>query len=166
METIKKLFNKYYEAISYLFFGGLATLLNIAIAMTMQATLGSNFAAGVGNVLNNAICILFAYFTNRTWVFKSRAKGAEAWKEFVSFVTCRIGTAVADQLIMWFGVIFLGPRLTPAGFFTLVILGFGKSVSFSYEQLWYLGVKLFSQVVVIVSNYVFSKLFIFKNKEK
>lgn len=148
MQKIKALFDKYYEQISYLFFGGLATLLNFVILNLFQALFGIGFAAGIGNVINNAICILFAYWTNRTFVFKSRNVGRQALSEFGQFVSCRILTAVVDQLIMWLGVTVLGP-----------------SVTFVSAMLWPSVVKLFSQIVVILSNYVFSKLFIFKEKK-
>lgn len=65
----------------------------------------------------------------------------------MQFVSCRIATAVADQIIMWLGVTVLGVTLWL----------FGKDCG-------PLLVKLVAQVVVIVSNYVFSKLFIFKKK--
>lgn len=145
MQKLKALFSKYYEQISYLFFGGLATLLNFVILNILQATTGVAFAAGLGNVLNNAICILFAYWTNRSFVFKSKAHGSAAVQEFTKFVGCRIFTAVLDQLIMFLGVTVLGP-----------------SIGFMAAALWANLVKLFSQVVVVVSNYVFSKILIFK----
>ena len=147
MQKIKDLIVKYYEQLSYLFFGGLATLLNFVILNILQATAGVAFAAGLGNVLNNAICILFAYWTNRSFVFRSKSRGAAAWQEFTKFVGCRIFTAVVDQLIMWGGVSLLGPAIT-----------------FVSPELWANIVKLFSQVVVIVSNYVFSKILIFTKK--
>ncbi len=147
MQTIKNLFAKYYEQISYLFFGGLATLLNFVILNIFQLAFGLDFAAGVGNILNNAICILFAYWTNRSFVFRSKSRGAAAWQEFTKFIGCRIFTAVVDQFIMWGGVSGLGPLVT-----------------FVSPELWANIVKLFSQVVVIVSNYVFSKILIFTKK--
>lgn len=147
MEKLKTLFLKYYEQIAYLFFGGVATLLNFVLLNVFQAVGGLAFAAGAGNVLNNAICILFAYWTNRTFVFKSKNHGAEALREFGRFVGCRIFTAVVDQLLMFLGVTVLGPGVT-----------------FVAPALWANLVKLFSQVVVIVSNYVFSKILIFKKK--
>lgn len=149
MQKLKELFYKYYEQISYLFFGGLATLLSFALLVLFQALGGKAFAVGIGNVFNNAICILFAYWTNRTFVFKSKNKGKAALSEFTQFVSCRILTAVLDQLIMWLGGTVLGITLLLAG-----------------QDCGPLLVKLFSQVVVIVSNYVFSKLFIFKEKTK
>ena len=147
MQKLTDLIRKYYEQLSYLFFGGLATLLNFVILNIFQAAFGIGFATGVGNILNNAICILFAYWTNRNFVFLSKSHGAAAWQEFTKFVGCRIFTAVLDQLIMWGGVGGLGPMIT-----------------FVSPELWANIVKLFSQVVVILSNYAFSKILIFTKK--
>ena len=99
-------------------------------------------------VLDNILCILFAYVTNRMWVFCSSAKGMAAVREFVSFVTCRLGTLVLDVAVMWLGADLLGPML----------------IAPERQNLWFLGVKVFSNVLVIVANYVFSKLIIFKKK--
>lgn len=151
MKKIKELIEKYYEGLAYLFFGGLATLLNLVVFAVFQAVLGTGFATGAGNIIDNAICILFAYWTNRTFVFRSKNSGRAAWAEFAQFVSCRIGTMVLDQLIIWLGVSVVGP---------------GIALVAANQKLWAMGVKLFSQVVVIVSNYVFSKLFIFKKKDE
>ena len=149
MQKLKDFIKKYYEGLAYLFFGGLATLLNLVVFAAFQAAFGTVFAAGIGNVLDNIICILFAYWTNRTFVFRSKNSGQAALAEFGQFVACRIGTMVMDQVIIWLGISVLGPVV---------------SFSSANPQLWAMGVKLFSQVIVIVSNYVFSKLLIFKKK--
>ena len=52
-----------------------------------------------GNVLDNALCILFAYCTNRAFVFRSKTTGKAMAKEFGTFVTCRLGTMVLDAAI-------------------------------------------------------------------
>ena len=149
MQKIKEFIKKYYEGLSYLFFGGVATLLNLVLFAVFQFAFGTGFATGVGNILDKAICILFAYWTNRTFVFRSKNTGKAALAEFGQFVSCRLATMVLDQLIIWLGV---------------SVLGAGIAFAAANGQLWAMGVKLFSQVVVIVSNYVFSKLFIFKKK--
>ena len=141
MEKLKAFIKKYYEGFAYLFFGGLATLLNLVLFAVFQAVLGTGFATGIGNVLDNIICILFAYWTNRTFVFRSKNSGQAALAEFGQFVACRIGTMVMDQVIIWLGVSVLAPHVAFAA---------------ANADLWAMGVKLFSQVIVIVSNYVFS----------
>ena len=130
---LTELVKKYREPIAYLFFGGLATLLNIVLYVLFKTLFGYEAANSWGNVADNVICILFAYFTNRIWVFRSKAHGSAAVREFGSFVACRLGTLVVD---------------VPA----------------AYLGLWGVGVKVFSNVIVVVLNYVFSKLLIFKKK--
>ena len=149
MQKLKEFIQKHYEGLAYLFFGGVATLLNLVLFAAFQFAFGTGFAAGPGNILDNAICILFAYWTNRTFVFRSTNTGRAAWAEFVQFVSCRLATMVMDQLIIWAGVSLLGPRIAFAA---------------ANGQLWAMGVKLFSQVLVILSNYILSKVLIFTKK--
>ncbi len=149
MQKIKDFIVKYYEGLAYLFFGGVATLLNLVLFAVFQAAFGTDFAAGIGNVIDNILCILFAYWTNHTFVFRSENKGKAALAEFGQFVSCRIATMIMDQCIIWLGVSLIGPRV---------------AFAVANGELWAMGVKLFSQVIVILSNYVFSKLFIFKKK--
>ena len=78
MQKLKDFIKKYYEGLAYLFFGGVATLLNLVVFAVFQAAFGTDFATGLGNVLDNILCILFAYWTNRTFVFKSTNKGKAA----------------------------------------------------------------------------------------
>ena len=132
---LTELVKKYREPIAYLFFGGLATLLNIVLYVLFKTLFGYEAANSWGNVADNVLCILFAYFTNRIW-------------EFGSFVACRLGTLVVDAAIMFVGGNLVGPALVPA----------------AYLGLWGVGVKVFSNVIVVVLNYVFSKLLIFKKK--
>ena len=145
-ERLKQLWAKYYEQFTYLIFGGLATLLNIVLAMVFRSF---GMPTTLNTVLDNVICILFAYTTNRLWVFKSRSRGADALREFGSFIACRLGTMVMDVAVMWLGADVIGPALVPA----------------AWLGLWFLGVKVFSNVLVIVFNYVFSKKIIFIKKK-
>jgi len=135
MEQMRELFRKYREMIAYVFFGGATTVINIAVYGGL-AFMGCS--TGVANAAAWVISVAFAYVTNRRWVFGSGSRGKEALREAVSFVACRLGTGVMDEVIMIVGV----DRL----------------------HLWGLGVKVFSNVLVIVLNYVFSKLFIFRKK--
>lgn len=139
------MWKKYAEVINYLFFGVLATLLNIVLYAVFKLLFGYEAANSWGNVLDNVICILFAYWTNRTWVFTSRTHGRAAWNEFAKFVSCRLFTLVADAVIVYVGGNLIGPALVPAAWLTL----------------WGLGVKVLSNVVVVALNYVFSKRIVF-----
>ena len=84
MQKIKGFIQKYYEGLAYLFFGGVATLLNLVLFAVFQAAFGTAFASGAGNVIDNILCILFAYWTNRTFVFRSQNHGKAAWKSSAS----------------------------------------------------------------------------------
>mgnify|MGYP005842219407 CR=1 FL=1 len=97
---MKNWFIKHREVLAYLVFGVLTTLLNIVLYALFSRLFGYEAANSWGNVLDNVICISFAYVTNRAFVFASRTQGREALKEFGAFVTCRLGTLVLDAAIM------------------------------------------------------------------
>ncbi len=190
-----KFFKKHWEVLSYLIFGVLTTLLNIVLYALFSRLFGYTAANSWGNVLDNALCILFAYCTNRAFVFRSKTTGKAMAKEFGTFVTCRLGTMVLDAAIMIVGGNLLaaqgaalmeslfGSFLTVSGSYTgaaasaaasaagVAIIGGadGPTAVFvttriTAQEIWGLCVKVFSNVVVVVLNYVFSKLIIFKKK--
>ena len=192
---MSKFFKKHWEVLSYLIFGVLTTLLNIVLYALFSQLFGYTAANSWGNVLDNALCILFAYCTNRAFVFRSKTTGKAMAKEFGTFVTCRLGTMVLDAAIMIVGGNLLaaqgaalmeslfGSFLTVSGSYTgaaasaaasaagVAIIGGadGPTAIFvttliTAQELWGLCVKVFSNVVVVVLNYVFSKLIIFKKK--
>ena len=110
MEKLKAFIKKYYEGLAYLFFGGLATLLNLVLFAVFQAVLGTGFATGIGNVLDNIICILFAYWTNRPFVFRSKNSGQAALAEFMrglGFVPLIATTALATGVYAVAGFTFV-----------------------------------------------------------
>ncbi len=78
----------------------LTTLLNIVLYALFNRLFGYTAANSWGNVLDNILCILFAYATNRAFVFNSKTRGRAMAKEFGAFVTCRLGTMVLDAAIM------------------------------------------------------------------
>ncbi len=142
------LLKKYQETIAYLFFGVVATALNIVLYHVFTNMLGLSTA--VGNIVDTIICVLFQYFTNRIWVFCSRTKGMAAVREFIQFMGCRAVTAVIDECIMVVGVDY-------------VVKSF---VAAPMQNLAGVGVKVLANVIVVVLNYVFSKLFVFAKKAK
>ena len=203
---MSKFFKKHWEVLSYLIFGVLTTLLNIVLYALFNKLFGYTAANSWGNVLDNILCILFAYATNRAFVFRSRTRGREMAKEFGAFVTCRLGTLVLDAVIMmvggnllaaqgtalmenlmsgvlgvlarWFspdtlvyGVQALSAASAVDGSAAVAIIGGADGPTaifvsgYSAQTLWGLCVKVFSNVLVIVLNYVFSKLIIFKKKQ-
>lgn len=157
---MKTLWQKYAQVLSYLFFGVLTTLLNIVLYAVFQAVFGYAAANSWGNVLDNVLCILFAYWTNRTWVFTSRTQGRAALEEFGKFAACRLSTLVLDAAIMLVG----GNLLGTAGAGLLRAAGSGRLDAAQAQTLWGLGVKVLSNGIVIVLNYVFSKWIVFRKK--
>lgn len=98
---------------------------------------------GMGTMMSTVLAwvfsVLFAYFTNRKWVFHSKATGTQAIvKEIVSFFGCRIATGVVDWACM---------------FLFVEVLSFND-----------VTIKILANVLVIILNYVASKLIIFKQK--
>ncbi len=138
------MYKKYEEAVSYLFFGFLAFVVNMAAYAFAAWALGADddkvALVLAATVFAWVVAVLFAYWTNRTFVFKSKVKEKKAvWKEFSAFVGARIVTGVMELVIMYVMV---------------DLAGIGNMFA-----------KFVCNVVVIVSNYIFSKLLVFKKKE-
>lgn len=133
------LFLKYKEVILYLVFGGLTTLVNIVCYAVCAR--GFHMGTLVSNGIAWVLSVLFAYVTNKIFVFESKTDGVrEAVREFVSFIACRAGTGVLDMAVMYVTVDMLG---------------------------WYdVLMKILSNIIVIILNFVFSKLVIFRKKEE
>ena len=138
MERIKALLIKYKDMIAYLVFGGLTTVVNIAVYWLMAhplelGTVPSTVAAWVA-------AVLFAYVTNRKWVFHSQAgTRQEVSREVVSFFGCRLATGVLDWVMM---------------FVCVDLLHWNDMI-----------IKIIANVAVIVLNFVASKLIIFRKKK-
>lgn len=135
---IKKLYQKYDEIINYLIVGVLTTLVSLMIYYILVYTILNPEKAlelQIANITSWIGAVLFAYITNRKYVFKSNTK--KRGKEFTSFVAARIATLLMDMGIMFFGV----------------------TVFHGNDKIY----KLISQIVVIIANYILSKLFVFKN---
>ena len=194
-----KWIKKHWDVLSYLIFGVLTTLLNILLYALFNDLFGYTAANSWGNVLDNILCILFAYATNRAFVFNSKTRGRAMAKEFGAFVTCRLGTMVLDAATMMIGGNLMAAQGAAwmegllTGVFThlnpetlvgitstmvhttdssaaIAVIGGtdGPTAVFvaagAAQSLWGLCVKVFSNVIVVVLNYVFSKLIIFKKK--
>lgn len=141
-EFLIKLCRKYEEVIDYLFWGVLAFVLSMVLYWIFVGPF--HWIDWIANIVDWIICVLFTYVTNRTFVFKSTAKGFKArMTEFTQFVSARLFTLVLEEIIIIVGGTFMGYNT-----------GLGAMV-----------VKFIGQVVVIVTNYVLSKLWIFKEKK-
>ena len=138
---IKKMYTKYKEIINYLIFGVLTTVISLIVYYGLTVTIinpDNALMLQVANIISWIAGVLFAYFTNRKYVFES--KNTNKVKEFISFVGARITTLLLDMAIMGIGV--------------TILHGNDKIM------------KLISQVLVIVGNYVLSKVFVFRKKEE
>lgn len=136
---MKELFNKYKEIIMYLIFGVLTTVISLIVYYALTYTIlnpNNSIYLQIANILSWIAGVLFAYFTNRKYVFES--KNENKLKEFTSFVGARVTTLILDMLIM----------------------GVGVSLLHGNDKI----LKLISQVLVIIGNYVLSKLIVFKKK--
>lgn len=126
--------SRHREVLLYLFFGGATTAVSIAVFWLMTPVLGMNELAG--NAVSWVAAVLFAFVTNRIWVFKAGTEGSTA-AQAAAFFTGRLGTLGIEELIIYVFV---------------TVLGCGAML-----------IKLVSQIVVIVLNYFISKFFVFKN---
>ena len=134
---MNQLFKKYQQPILYLFFGVCTTAVNI-ITYYITAHMLS-LSVILSTCLAWVISVIFAYVTNKWWVFESKSLRLKAViQEFLSFTGCRLFTGACDLLIMFIFVDCLGVND--------------------------LFVKITSNALVVVLNYIFSKMIIFKRK--
>ena len=137
MKKLRALFERYYDIISYLFFGGLTTVVNYLVYLPCYNWWG--ISAGVSNMIAWVFAVAFAFLTNKPFVFKSHDWSAKTlWPELTKFLGCRIGSGLIET-----GLIFL----------TVDLLRWNGNV-----------MKLILSVVVVILNYVGSKLIVFRKK--
>ncbi|MGN1310116.1 MAG: GtrA family protein [Clostridia bacterium] len=139
MEKIKQLYLKYKEIINYLIVGVLTTVVSLAVYYISVFTFLNPdipIQLQIANILSWIAGVAFAYFTNRKFVFESTNQNK--LQEATKFVSSRITTLLLDMFVMWLGV---------------TILHFNDKI-----------IKIISQILVIVGNYVLSKLFVFKKE--
>lgn len=142
MDTIKNLYTKYRELIVYFITGVLTTLVNWASYAVLVRMAGWSVAAS--NAAAWIIAVIFAYVTNKLWVFRSYS-----WK--IGFVLCE-------------AALFIGARIL-TGIFEIVSVPFLVNIGLSQPLFGVKGMwaKILVSVAVMVLNYVFSKLIVFRN---
>ena len=141
--NIKDKFIQYKDIILYVCFGICTTIINF-ISYCILSELGL-FPKEINTVVNTwiawLISVVFAYISNKMWVFKSNVKGVySVLKEMVMFFACRVATGGLDAIIMFV---------------------FVDNLNFNNK-----GTKLVSNFVIIIINYIGSKFIVFKKKEK
>lgn len=139
MEKIKTLWNKYKETITYLIAGGITTAVNYGVFALCSAGLG------MGVVTANAVAwvtaVIVAFVTNKFWVFQSKSWEAKVVvREFWQFVAGRLVTLGVESLLLW---IFVDQ------------IGVNKFL-----------MKIITNIIVLVLNYIFSKFIIFRKKKE
>ena len=137
------IYHKNEELWNYLIVGCLTTLVSIAVKWGLYFTIldvDNGLQAQIGVIVSWICAVLFAYVTNRIYVFKSKSKNI--LKEMASFIGARLLTLGMEALLTFV-------------FFTLLHLT---------TRMWVIIVTFIIQVLIMVFNYIFSKLFVFKKK--
>ena len=137
IQRIKALIVQYWEVLSYLIFGVLTTVVNYCVYLPVYNILG--LSASVSNVIAWVVAVAFAYLTNKPFVFRSHVWSAKTViPELTKFVGCRVASGAAETLILLVSVDILHWN----------------------GNIW----KLVTSVLVVVLNYIASKLVVFKKK--
>jgi putative flippase GtrA len=167
---MKELFKKYREIILYLIFGVLTTLVGWAVYFGIllvgkaaldippEVTSGGKYLAlyTAAQIIQWIAAVLFAFFTNRKWVFTDADKNVSIPLQLIKFSAGRVVTFFIDFVVTLFGAMALA-NLIPA-----------MTSAFLLGREWNLaeiGAKVVAAVIVIVCNYIFSKIFVFKKKK-
>ena len=138
MKKLRALLKRYYDVISYLFFGGLTTVVNYLVYLPCYNWWG--ISSSVSNMIAWVAAVAFAFLTNKPFVFKSHDWSAKVvWPELTKFVGCRVGSGLLETAFL---------------LITVDILGWNGN--------W---MKLITSVFVIVLNYFASKLLVFRKKK-
>ena len=132
-------FQKYKETILYLVFGVFSTIVNIATYLFCTRQLNIDFLKS--NAIAWIAAVLFAYITNKLFVFESKNINiAFLIKEFTTFVSCRILSGIIEMVLMYI---------------MINIISINDVI-----------VKITTNVVVVILNFIFSKLIIFKKNKQ
>ncbi len=137
IDKVKHIIIKFYnnDIIRYIFFGGLTTLVNLI----SYAILRNLMDYKVANLISIVVAILFAYFVNSRFVFNSKARRLkERFQEFIKFISARISTMIIELVGVYIFVDIININ---------DMLG-----------------KIIIQIIVLILNYGFSKLLVFKNR--
>ena len=145
MNRLKQLLRTYREPALYLFFGGLTTLVNFigyyALSRLLAPVMGPVTALNTANFCAITLSILFAYVTNRRFVFQSKAAGRTAvLREMAAFFGCRLITMGLDMALM---------NLLVVALHMPDMIG-----------------KILVNILVIIANYILSKRIVFRKDGK
>ena len=137
LQKLRALIHKYWDVLSYLFFGGLTTVVNYLVYLPCYNLL--QLSAAVSNMIAWVVAVAFAYLTNKPFVFKSHDWSLKTvGPELAKFVLCRIGSGLLETAIIFVAVDWLQGN----------------------GNLW----KLVTSVLVVVLNFLASKLLVFRKQ--
>ena len=137
MRKLKEWIDKHWDIFSYLIFGVLTTVVNYIVYLPLLNIL--QLSAALSNVIAWAAAVAFAYVTNKPFVFKSHDWSLRTViPELSKFVSCRVASGAMETAIIFVAVDMLGWN----------------------GNIW----KLITSVRVVILNYVFSKLIVFRKK--
>ena len=137
MRKLKEWIDKHWDIFSYLIFGVLTTVVNYIVYLPLLNIL--QLSAALSNVIAWAAAVSFAYVTNKPFVFKSHDWSLRTViPELSKFVSCRVASGAMETAIIFVAVDMLGWN----------------------GNIW----KLITSVLVVILNYVFSKLIVFRKK--
>lgn len=138
MDKLKSLYAKHRDAVLYIIFGVCSTVVNIVVYYICAHPMG--LSTTLSAVIAWVFSVVFAYVTNKIFVFRSKTGSLSAlFKEITNFVAARLATGAMDLVIMFVFVDMMHVN----------------------DML----VKIASNVLVVILNYILSKLFVFKNKK-
>lgn len=167
---LKELYSKYEEIIKYLFFGVLTTLVGWAVYFSVllvgkgvlrlpaEDTSSAKYLLiyTIAQVVQWVAAVLFAFFTNRKWVFTDADRDKPIYKQLPVFAGGRVLTFFLDYLITYFGALALSSLLPMLNSLNLL----GREWNLNE-----IAAKLVAAVVVIIVNYILSKLLVFTKKQ-
>lgn len=141
MNNIWNIYHKYEEIINYIIVGGLTTIVSLVVKYGLLFTVlkaENPIELQIAVIISWIAAVSFAYITNRIFVFKSKNK--DIVKEIISFFGARVTTLLMEMFIMWF---FINLLKMNSDFFVFI---------------W----TLVTQVLIMIGNYLLSKLLVFK----
>lgn len=135
LQKITSLVKSHWDIITYLFFGVLTTVVNYLVYLPVYNLL--HLSASLSNAIAWVAAVAFAYLTNKPWVFKSHDWSRQTViPELTKFVSCRLASGIMETVIL---------------LVTVDLFHWNGNI-------W----KLVTSVLVVVLNYVASKLLVFK----
>lgn len=141
MKKVKELYKKYKEIINYLIFGVLTTVVSLATYYILVATIldaNNKIELQIANIISWITCVTFAYITNKKYVFEPTNKTIT--KEIIEFYSARLAALFIDMGLM---------------FIFVSTLHFNDKI-----------IKIIIQIIIIITNYILSKLIVFKKENK